>query len=181
MRKILLLIICAAMIAAPGCSGGKKAKKNAAGGGTAPKKIEPSVKERPEQLIDNTISDGEAAQKETGTINGSVIITDIDEGMKGNLYIFIVDDAAMPKDIVVLAATFISENDIKIGRTPFTLKNVPIGTWSLLAVWDTEAPHCSVRANYCEASSRDGIGMSANLVTLKPGEVVENADVAVFF
>lgn len=177
MKKLLLLLICAAIMVAPGCSGGKKAKKQPVG--SAPKKSAPSVKEQPGQLIDKTISDDKTPGGK-GTINGSIVITDA-EDMKGNLYIFIIDDSAMPRDVVVLAATFINENDVKVGRTPFTLKNVPEGTWSILAVWDTEAPYCSVRANYCEASSRDGIGMSANLVTVTAGADVQNADVAVFF
>lgn len=180
MKKLFLLIICIAIVAAPGCSGGKKTKKQPTGNSSPSQKIAPSAKDKSTQIIDQTIDDGETTPKGIGTISGSIIITDM-EDRKGNLYIFILDDSKMPEKIVVLAATFINAESIGLGRTPYTLTNVPEGTWSVLAVWDTDVPHCKVTDTYCEVSAKDAIGMSANLVTVTSGAEVQNADVAVFF
>lgn len=193
-KRVLICAVCALIVAASGCSKPKEIKKNAAPSKTASADKIRTGGESQESSVENSRSEktaggaesktGQTQQTEEpsqkGTITGNIFIDDTDN-RKGNLFVFIVDDSKMPKQTVVIASAFLSEKRVSAGKTPFTLKDVPAGEWSVLAVWDSSAPYCKVSEKYCRASTKDGLGMATQLVMVAPGQTAQSPDISISF
>ncbi len=159
MKKLTFVLSILFVVIVAGCTGARRPSVPPGTVRTAPDEVaQPPVK----------VAESPAA---AGIIKGTLLFDDFARG-GGNVFIYIIDEMKMPQEISVIASTMMPMEDIKAKNVPFTLMNVPPGTWSVIAIWDISPPFCIVTEAYCEASARDGIGLS-DLVKVGAGETVE--------
>ena len=176
MRKFIVIAMIALLAA--GCSGGKKSEKNisrqtAAKPAAAKAQSVPAAPLTPVAPAVKTVPPSSLA-----VIEGEVNLERF-KSAKGNLFIYIVDESKMPDEIVPLAASIYPEQTIKSQKMNFVMRNVPAGTWSIIAVWDIAPPYCQMTNLYCAASVKDGLGESSP-VTSKPGQTTSGVIIDIY-
>lgn len=160
MKKLIVVFIIIAVAATAGCTGGRRTS------------VPPDAEEKaPNEITKPPVKVAEKTAG-AGIIEGTLLFDDFERG-GGNVFIYIVDETKMPEEISVVASTMVPMDDVSDTNVPFTLMNVPAGTWSVIAIWDISSPFCVVTEAYCEASARDGIGLS-DLVSVTHGETTRN-------
>jgi hypothetical protein len=174
MRKFIVFAF--VILLAAGCSTHKKNDENkktqpgskavAAARRKAPQPVTPAVP-AVKTIPASTLS----------TIEGEVFFERYKDS-KGNLFLYIIDETKLP-DIVPIAASIYPEQTIQTQRLNFIMKNVPAGTWKIIAVWDTAQPFCKMTDLYCAASVKDGLGESSPL-HIASGQLVSGVKINVY-
>ena len=176
MEKYIAIALIALLAA--GCSGCKRAEKNGnsrQGQNTtaAKSQLNPNAPMNPVVPAEKG-----APPSSLGTIEGTINLEHF-KGAKGNLFLYIIDNSKMPNEVSLIAASIYPAQTIKSQKSGFIMRNVPTGTWTIIAVWDTAPPFCKITNLYCAASVKDGLGESPTITT-KPGQTVSGVNIDIF-
>lgn len=120
-----------------------------------------------------------------GEFSGKVILPKLPEA-RGDLYVYVMEDAGKGKFISADKMLFqkIDASEITSNEVPYTIKNIPSGTYKIFAQWDLSKPDVSVAVTADKVALEflgtqgDYTGFTRDTVSLGIDEMKEGVDFA---